>query len=154
MAASADMSAGRLLSSAEKRASENPDQRRRIRRACDSEFGKRRKVSIRSGCRPVHSVFSEQWPEDRRSPIVRRRRRHHHDGAIGVLCGSATSTIILAIHRSYELWCRITGIGPKVLIRSQRFMLAADQRFRAQNMSSTKQVRAATGGFLRGAQVI
>src|ERR1700736_220256 len=44
-----------------------------------------------------------------------------------------TSTIILAIRISCELWCRPRRHEPKVLGGSRRFALAAAERFRAQN---------------------
>ena len=47
----------------------------------------------------------------------------------------ATGTIVLAMLAFRELWFRWLKHAPKVQRRANRFMLAADRRFRAQNTS-------------------
>jgi hypothetical protein len=150
-----DERAARLVLSTEMHASENPDSAPLHSKRFQQRIRKWRNEGQRLISDDASS--SEEWPGYGHSgrAIVRRCGRHRHGGASGVLFGSATSTIILAIRGPCELWCTITGVGPKVLMRSQRFMLAADQRFRAQNMSPAKSgARPQSGGFLRGAQVI
>jgi hypothetical protein len=67
-----------------------------------------------------------------------RETPHFPDGATvnpATIVAPATGTIVLAIGAICELWCRWLKYEPKVQSRTNRFMLAADRRFRAQNTS-------------------